>query len=422
MEELITEGYVPSIDVYSSIDRRDTVFLDSSLRNELGRKSYIGMLPYSIHTPGGPDAVDILNSLGDRTMMGFLSYDYGMGLMDIRSRHPDTDIPLFALADFDVIVEDDPDNRTLRIVCRGRVTDARTEMETVKRILSSASSPEVPPSPHKISEESTSREEFVRAVESAIASEVEGEYYVLNLSRRVRVRSDADPFEVFLRLRAQSPSPYGAYLDLGGIRVVSSSMELLLDVSDGVAWTRPIKGTAPRDKGDEGEGLRALLSSEKDRSELLMVTDMERNDLNRFCEPGTVEVRRFFRPETYSTVYHTVSDVVGKVPGSIGMGDMVRFMFPGGSVTGAPKDACVRAIDTLEDSRRGIYTGSIGLFSKDRTVMNIAIRTIVEHDGVFEYGIGGGITHRSDPQSEYRETVQKGKAMDNALGGQDGTR
>ena len=319
---------------------------------------------------------------------------------------------------------DRPEERTLEITCKGRLEDAESQMQQVIRILKKACEPIIPEVPAPIAVEGTSERSFMDSVEEARRMEAEGSFYVVNLSRRIRVRSDADPFDVFLRLRRASPSPYGAYAELCGIRIASSSMELLLDVSDGTAWTRPIKGTSPRTGTAEEDrrSLEALLSSGKDRSELLMVTDMERNDLNRFCIPGSVEVEAFYSPEEYSTLYHTVSDVTGRVPEGTGIGDMVKAMFPGGSITGAPKRACMEAIDSLEDSRRGLYTGSIGLFSMKRTTMNIAIRTLVESDGVFEFGIGGGITYRSDAGSECNETIQKGKAMMRALGGGDGAR
>lgn len=424
MEKTISVGYVPSLWIYAAMDRRDTVFLDSSMRNELGRRSYIGIRPWRIHTPEDSDAVEVLNSIGDGTLMGFLSYDYGMDLMGMESVHGGPPWPLFALADFDIIIEDDPEERTLEITCKGRLEDAESQMQQVIRILKKACEPIIPEVPAPIAVEGTSEHSFMDSVEEARRMEAEGSFYVVNLSRRIRVRSDADPFDVFLRLRRASPSPYGAYADLCGIRIASSSMELLLDVSDGSAWTRPIKGTSPRTGTAEEDrrSLEALLSSGKDRSELLMVTDMERNDLNRFCIPGSVEVEAFYSPEEYSTLYHTVSDVTGRVPEGTGIGDMVKAMFPGGSITGAPKRACMEAIDSLEDSRRGLYTGSIGLFSMKRTTMNIAIRTLVESDGVFEFGIGGGITYRSDAGSECSETIQKGKAMMRALGGGDGAR
>lgn len=422
MEKMITAGYVPSLWIYASIEREDTVFLDSSMSNRLGRRSYIGMHPWKINTHEDSDAVEVLNSMEDRTLMGFLSYDYGMELMGVQSIHGEPHWPLFVLADFDIIIEDDPQQRTLDITCKGRLEDAESQMEQVMDLLKRSCEPSIPDVPAPLTVEGTSEHAFMDFVEAARRMEAAGSFYVVNLSRRIRVRSDADPFDVFLRLRRASPSPYGAYADLCGIRIASSSMELLLDVTDGTVWTRPIKGTSPRtgNTDDDRRSLEALLSSGKDRSELLMVTDMERNDLNRFCIPGSVEVKTFYGPEEYSTLYHTVSDVIGRVPDGTGAGDMVKAIFPGGSITGAPKRACMEAIDSLEDGRRGLYTGSIGFFSKRRTTMNIAIRTLVESEGVFEFGIGGGITYLSDAASECKETIQKGKAMMMALGGGNG--
>ena len=409
--------YVPLFWMYSNMDRKDTVFLDSSMRNDLGTRSYLGMLPHKVHTPDDSDLIETLDDVGEGTLMGFITYDQGLEMHGIQSKHPDTDIPGFVLADFDIIIEEDHVGKELTFICRGRVMPPEKERKLVMDIIGRASEPHVPyivpPSSVTLSPGS----DFIQSVEEARRMMADGEYYVINLSRRMRILSKADPFDVFLGLRRISPSPFGAYIDLDGIRVVSSSMELLLDVSDGKAWTRPIKGTVPRtgDVQKDRDYLQQLLSSDKDRSELLMVTDMERNDMNRFCVPESVKVEEFFHPEEYSTLYHTVSDVTGTVEEGIGIGRMVECMFPGGSITGAPKHASMLAIDQLEDSRRGLYTGSIGLFSKERTVMNITIRTMVHRDGMYEMGIGGGITYESDADSELRETEQKGLAMRRAL-------
>lgn len=407
---LILDGYAPSLWIYASMDRRNTVFLDSSMANGLGRRSYIGLLPYSVITEGDPR--EVLDSIGDDDiLMGWVSYDCGRRMhgMDV---HDDPESG-FALADFDIIITDDPSSGTLDAVCRGRVMDAESEMALVERLIESAEEP-IPTAPCGywiISD--TERDAFTDSVSAAQESMRRGDYYVINLTRRIEMESPADPFDVFLRLRRKSPSPFGMYADIGGLQIASSSMELLLDIEDGIARTRPIKGTVPRTgvPEEDRKNLDLLLSSEKDRSELLMVTDMERNDMNRFCIPGTVEVESFFEPEEYSTVYHTVSDIRGRVRPDAGIGEAFGCMFPGGSVTGAPKEACMEAISELEHDRRGLYTGSAGLFSRRRTVANILIRTLVRRDGVYSLGVGGGITVESDPGSEYEETVQKGKAV-----------
>lgn len=407
---LILDGYAPSLWIYASMDRRNTVFLDSSMANGLGRRSYIGLLPYSVITEGDPR--EVLDSIGDDDiLMGWVSYDCGRRMhgMDV----PDDPESGFALADFDIIITDDPSSGTLDAVCRGKVMDAESEMALVERLIESAEEP-IPTAPCGYGIVSdTERDAFTDSVSAAQESMRRGDYYVINLTRRIEMESPADPFDVFLRLRRRSPSPFGMYADIGGLQIASSSMELLLDIEDGIARTRPIKGTVPRTgvPEEDRKSLDLLLSSEKDRSELLMVTDMERNDMNRFCIPGTVEVESFFEPEEYSTVYHTVSDIRGRVRPDAGIGEAFGCMFPGGSVTGAPKEACMEAISELEHDRRGLYTGSAGLFSRRRTVANILIRTLVRRDGVYSLGVGGGITVESDPGSEYEETVQKGKAV-----------
>lgn len=414
----VLRGGVPLLWIYSGMDRRGTVFLDSSMRNGLGRRSYIGMVPYRTHLPGGSGPMDILNGIDGETLMGYITYDQGMMDNGIGSKHPGPDIPLFALTDFDVILEEDHSNGSVSVTCMGRAMSVEDEMALVDRLVKCAVEPPVPEVPEILSVEQGGRDSFVDSVGKARELEADGEFYVINLSRRIHVRSDADPYDVFLRLRSISPSPFGAFMEIYGTTVISSSMELLLDAEGGTAWTRPIKGTSPRTgiMEEDRRSLGWLLASDKDRSELLMVTDMERNDMNRFCVPGTVTVESFFSPEEYSTLYHTVSDVMGRISEETGIGDMVGCMFPGGSVSGAPKRACLEYIDELEEESRGLYTGSIGMFSRERTVMNIAIRTMTHHDGVFTMGVGGGITFESDPGSEYLETVQKGKAMMRALG------
>lgn len=407
---MILDRYVPSLWIYSSMDRRNTVLLDSSMANGLGRRSYIGLLPHSIRTEGDPRA--ILDSIGDDdVLMGWISYDCGCTMHGMKACDgPESG---FALADFDIVIVDDPSSGTLDAVCRGRVSDVECELALVESLLDCAEEPVASdPSGYRIVSD-TCRDDFIDSVSAAQESMRRGDYYVINLTRRIELESSADPFDVFLRLRRRSPSPFGAYADLEGVQIASSSMELLLDIEDGIARTRPIKGTSPRTGSpeDDQRSLDMLLSSEKDRSELLMVSDMERNDMNRFCVPGSVAVESFFEPEEYATVFHTVSDIRGEVGRDAGIGEAFGCMFPGGSVTGAPKEACMEAICKLEHGRRGLYTGSIGLFSKDRTAANILIRTLVHCDGVYSLGVGGGITVESDPGSEYEETVQKSRAV-----------
>lgn len=421
----VLSRYVPSIWIYASIDRRGTMMLDSSMRCGLGRESIICLLPFRTYGPDDGDSETVLNEHGrDGSIAGFITYDHGMRLHGISSKHPASDVPEFLLNDYDVMIIDDPDKRELTAVCHGRAMKDTDELELVESLLTSAEEPALPEGKGRRIVSETSRERFESSIETAREMMRNGEYYVINLSRTIRVSSETEPFDSFLRLRSISPSPFGAYMDTGDLQIVSSSMELLLNVSGGSARTRPIKGTCPRTGDPETDGrlLKGLLASEKDRSELLMITDMERNDMNSFCEPGSVRVTSFFEPETYSTVFHTVADVIGRPRAGIGYGTMLRCMFPGGSISGAPKECCLESIDELEENRRGVYTGSIGLFTEDRAVMNIAIRTMVHHDGIYTLGVGGGITFESDSAKEFDETVDKSRAMMMALGDEHGTR
>ncbi|MDQ8201598.1 aminodeoxychorismate synthase component I [Pelagicoccus sp. SDUM812003] len=263
--------------------------------------------------------------------------------------------------------------------------------------------------------------DFCGAVDRVRELILEGEVYQVNLSQRFEATCAGSSADLFLRLAVASPAPYGAYLDFGDEQIVSSSPERFLHVEDGVAQTRPIKGTRPR--GDcEEETLayeRDLSCSEKDRSELLMIVDLERNDLGRVCRPGSVRVERLFSIERYATVLHQTADVVGELEPGLGVMDCVRAMFPGGSITGAPKIRSMQVIEDLERGERGVYTGSIGyLAASGNADLNIAIRTIRVSEGRLSFQVGGGIVWDSDPESEYEETLLKAKAMIKAIGGE----
>jgi para-aminobenzoate synthetase component 1 len=247
---------------------------------------------------------------------------------------------------------------------------------------------------------------------------IDGDIYIANMTRRIHVKSRIDPYEFFCRLRRENPSPFGAYLDYGHAQIICASPERFLLLKDGLVSTRPIKGTRPRGKTPpEDEALRQeLIDSEKDRSELLMIVDLERNDLSRVCELDSVEVTELFALEEYATVFHLVSTVKGRLASDNDVCDLLESAFPGGSITGAPKHRAIQIIDELENSARGLYTGSIGYIGLDGSCdMNIVIRTAVFDGSSYEIGVGGGITAESDVIAEYDETSQKAKALLSAL-------
>jgi para-aminobenzoate synthetase component I len=265
------------------------------------------------------------------------------------------------------------------------------------------------------------RQKYREAVECAKDYIAKGDIYQVNLSQQFRVPFTESPESVYERLRSANPSPFAAFLDFGpDEQIISASPERFLsyDPLTRLVETRPIKGTRPRGQTpEEDEALKVeLLASEKDKAELVMIVDLERNDLGRVSEYGTVRVPDLRRVEPYPTVWHTVATVEGRLRQQATLADLLRATFPGGSITGAPKIRAMQIIDELEDVSRDVYCGAIGYLSFDGHVdLNIAIRTIMFGNGEARFHAGGGIVADSDPAGEYEETLHKALALARAL-------
>jgi len=262
------------------------------------------------------------------------------------------------------------------------------------------------------------REGYCRVVERAREYIAAGDIFQVNLSQRFRLPRRGDPWEVYKCLKRINPAPMAAYLNCGDLQVVSASPERFLKVTDGMVETRPIKGTRPRGRSPEEDRLmrEALWNSGKDRAELVMIVDLERNDLGRVCVPGSVTVPELYRIEEYPTVFHLVSTVTGRLEEGRGLVDLLKASFPGGSITGAPKIRAMEIIEELEPVRRGLYCGSIGYLSFNGDAdLNIVIRTLVFSGDNIYLQVGGGITIDSDPAAEYTETLDKARALVRAL-------
>ena len=259
---------------------------------------------------------------------------------------------------------------------------------------------------------------YKRAIGQMIRYIIEGDIYIANMTRHLVIESDKPPLKVFYDLRKNNPSPFGAYMDLGEYQIVCASPERFLKMKDRHVTTRPIKGTRKRGcTPEEDAQLRQeLQQSEKDKSELLMIVDLERNDLNRVCKPGSVKVTELFTVEEYATVFHLVSNIEGELEEEKNAMDLLEAALPGGSITGAPKYRAMEIIDELENGKRNLYTGSIGYLTLDGSFdLNIVIRTALHKDGRYYLGVGGGITAESELEFEYEETMQKAKAILDAL-------
>ncbi len=264
--------------------------------------------------------------------------------------------------------------------------------------------------------------DFLAAVRRAKTFIADGDIYQANLSRAWSVEVDprltAD--RVYRRLCAANPGPFAGLARWHDTAIISSSPERLIQVRNGVAATRPIAGTRPRSSdSDEDAGLSAeLITHPKERAEHVMLIDLERNDLGRICEPGSVEVNEYMVLESYAHVHHIVSNVQGRLKQDISPGSAIRAVFPGGTITGCPKVRCMQIIQALESGPRGAYTGSFGYLNRDGSMdLNILIRTMVHRGNRIGFSAGSGIVADSEPEAELAETRAKAKGMLNALSG-----
>jgi len=262
---------------------------------------------------------------------------------------------------------------------------------------------------------------FLEAVRRALDYIAAGDVYQANLSRGWRATaadSAADPVSIYRRLRATNPSPFAALLRYGDFALLSSSPERLVSTRGNTVSTRPIAGTRPRGATQEADAalIRSLLHNEKERAEHVMLIDLERNDLGRVCAGGSVRVDEYMSVETYAHVHHIVSNVSGRLRNDVSPVDVIRALFPGGTITGCPKVRCMEIIAELEGVGRGAYTGSIGYLNRDGSCdLNILIRTITAQGGSFKFRAGAGIVADSNAAQELAETRAKAEGLLRAL-------
>jgi len=280
-------------------------------------------------------------------------------------------------------------------------------------------------SPGHVPVSTFTRETYRAAVTRVLEHITAGDVYQVNLSQRFRTPVAGDAFSAYERLRAATPAAFGAFLNFPELRVLSASPELFLrlDPTTRRVETRPIKGTRPRGvtPAEDARLRDELLASAKDRAENVMIVDLERNDLGRVAEIGSVRVAELAGLQVLPTVHHLVSNVEATLRPDRDAVDLLRAAFPGGSITGAPKIRAMQIIDAVEPVTRGVYTGAIGRFGFDGSLdLNIAIRTAVVVDGDAYVHAGGGIVADSDPGAEYQETLDKARAVVGALAAADG--
>ena len=255
-----------------------------------------------------------------------------------------------------------------------------------------------------------SKDEYSAMIRKALAYIASGDIYQINLSRRLTIPIKKDPFEIYSSMTTLAPSRFPCFFDCKDFQILSNSPERFLRITGQRAETEPIKGTRPRGKNpvqDESK-IEELKKSPKENAEHVMIVDLARNDLGRISAPDTVRVESFKRIETYPALHHMVSTISGTLKNGIGPAEALRFMFPGGSVTGAPKIRAMEIIEELEPAKRGLYTGAMGYIDLCGDMdLSMTIRTAIAKDGSLCLSVGGGIVADSDPEEEYVETEIK---------------
>jgi para-aminobenzoate synthetase component 1 len=404
-------------------DRNYFAFLDSS-RNEgeQGRYSILAWNPVQVFRSQGTDPFPTLDRvLCGRPGAGTIGY-FGYDLFRFLEDYPrvrasdDLHLPDCCLALYDsILVFDHTRNRwSIRTTSEAIAEKKLSEIQ----LRLAGATPLRPSAFHASSPEANmTRREYIEKVRKALEYIAAGDIYQVNLAQRFRHRIEGSPFYLFSNLRRMSPSYYGGYLNCGDHVVISSSPELFLQRTGNLIETRPIKGTRPRGmtKGEDRAMEADLLRSKKEAAELTMIVDLERNDLGRVCEYGSIEVSRHRYIERLPNVFHTVSTVRGRLRDNVGTVDILKAAFPGGSISGCPKIRAIEIIDELEPVRRHIYTGAIGLIGQNGDLtLNIAIRTMTVTGNYVYYHAGSGIVADSSPEQEYEETLQKATGMQQA--------
>jgi para-aminobenzoate synthetase component 1 len=382
---------------------------------------------------------------------GYIAYDWGLTLERLPApRYDDLALPDIVLGIYDWVLAWDHSTSRAWLISTGmpettesgRASRARRRANDVRGRLKNAVSHQhpVPPSPlrgfgaasapsHPVEHgwwdssfelrSSFTRNGYLDAVQRVRDYIFAGDIFQANLSQRFEAPLRESPWSFYARLRARNAAPFAAFFETPDASVISASPERFLRVDrNGFVETRPIKGTRPRGVGPEHDAAlaQALAESAKDRAENLMIVDLMRNDLSRVCAPRTVRVSELFSLERYATVHHLVSTVVGQLEAGHDALHLLRVAFPGGSITGAPKLRAMEIIAELEPSQRSVYCGAMGYYSVTGELdTSIAIRTAVARNGRVYFSAGGGIVADSNPEQEYQETIDKARALIDAL-------
>jgi para-aminobenzoate synthetase len=355
--------------------------------------------------------------------VGYLGYELKADCGSVNVHSSDMPDAALMFANRVVAVDHTKGKTYLFALCRDEEPEAELWLDTAAELIAEAIAappaerplaPPAEPGGHVSFQSGRGRERYLADIAKSQAELLAGESYEVCLTDQFSTDASPEPFELYRQLRRSNPSPFAALLRFGEYAVVSSSPERFLSVDrQRQVMARPIKGTISRveDPVEDEARVKYLEGDEKTYAEHLMIVDLLRNDLGVVCDVESVQVPDLMVVEPYATVHQMVSTIVGHLDDAHSPVDCVRATFPGGSMTGAPKERTMEIIDDLEDEARGVYSGSIGYFGADgSTDLNIVIRTIVMRPGRTTIGAGGAIVMQSDPEEEFDEILLKARA------------
>lgn len=443
--------------------------LDSSRFDQgQGRYSFVGFDPFEVFEARGKDTLRLLKERytqyarpGPQTLtpfaggiLGYLGYDYGLYQEKIpvrpaqipsglcgASAQDDLKLPDAVFGFYDRVLTIDHHARKLHVTSSGwpkknkalREKRAAARLEEIERALARPFAPLALEQPSfdlsKPSGDFASnftKEQYLATVRKVLEHIAAGDIYQLNLSQRFTCDTageHVDPLEIYRSLRQLSPVSFGGYFDAGALKLISNSPEMFLRLRGRTVRTRPMKGTRPRglELADDRRLRAEIEHSAKDKAELLMITDLERNDLGKVCDYGSVRVQKMRRIEEYKYVFQATSSVEGTLRQDKDCFNLIEACFPGGSITGCPKIRAMEIIEELELTRRGPYTGSMGYIDFSGNMdLNILIRTLIHCGEKIHFQVGGGIVADSTPEGEYEETLVKARALRACLTGRVG--
>ncbi len=361
--------------------------------------------------------------------LGYFSYDLGRQIEKLPDTgRDDLNIPDICLGFYDTLLLINHNEKSMQVVSanlKGETEKSfnlafREKINLLKNlpVCPERAKIERPADIKEISSNVTYKQ-YVRAIEKVKDYIAKGDVYQINFAQRLQAEGSFSPEGIYAKLRRINPTLYSGYFRADDLLLLSNSPEIFIKKEGGRVVTVPMKGTMPRgmDRKQDRAYKRQLLQSVKDKAELVMIVDLERNDLGRVCRYGTVQVTRLRQVESYGTVFQTTSTVEGILKDGITLGGLLRASFPGGSITGAPKIRAMEIIEELEPDKRAFYTGSMGYVGFNGNVeLNILIRTMLLKKNRLYYPVGGGIVWDSTPEAEYEETMTKAKAFFLAVG------